>query len=543
MARVRRHTAKLTDSDFIDPRDPRIVHPQRVSVSDRGMIATAHYHATEAGQTIMNAGGNAVDAAIASAFALGVVEPAASGLGGQTMVMLYHAPSRKKVMLDGGSRAPHRVEPGDLPKSEQLRGHKATTVPSTPAVLAYLLERYGTKPLDEVLAPSIRLAENGYRVSPLQYYLTRRELKHLRAGTAAPFFLKNAQRPYSIGAKFAQPVLAGTLKRLAAAGIEDFYQGEIARAIHDDMVANGGLIRDDDLAQIPWPVERRPLSTHYDSLRVHTVGPPGAGRTLIEALNLLEEFSPQARDPDTPEGAVLLAHVIRRANIDRADRPEDIALFSQELELGDDITSKEYAHKAARRLRRRIRTQGETTHLSAMDADGNVVGITQSIERVYGAFAASPALGFLYNNYMSAFELTDISHPYYLRPNAVPWASVAPTIVFKGRQPAMVIGSPGSERIVSAILQVLLRIERGATPFDAVQAPRLHCSVGGKVSLEASRMRDDIPDALRRHGFEIDVRDPYSFYLGSVQLVVRDGSGKLVGVADPRRDGSAGGPS
>jgi gamma-glutamyltranspeptidase/glutathione hydrolase len=176
-----------------------------------------------------------------------------------------------------------------------------------------------------------------------------------------------------------------------------------------------------------------------------------------------------------------------------------------------------------------------------MDGSGNSVALTQSIERVYGSFSACPELGFLYNNYMSAFEYRDITHPYYLRPNAVPWASVAPTLVFKGQQPWMAIGSPGSERIVSAILQVLLRLERGTTPFDAVEAPRMHCSIQGKVSLEATRMRDDIPPLLRRHGFDIDVRDPYSFYLGCVQLVLREG-GDFVGVADPRRDGSAGGP-
>jgi gamma-glutamyltranspeptidase/glutathione hydrolase len=277
-------------------------------------------------------------------------------------------------------------------------------------------------------------------------------------------------------------------------------------------------------------------------LRVFTFGPPGAGRTLIEALNLLSQFPESQRDPDSPQGALLLAHVIRKANLDRSDRPEDPALFAQELELGEDIIHLNYAKRVARRIKNRIKSHGDTTHLSVMDREGNVVALTQSIERVYGSFAACPELGFLYNNYMSAFEYRDIAHPYYLRPNAVPWASVAPTIAFRGQQPWMAIGSPGSERIVSAILQVLLRLERGATPFDAVEAPRLHCSISGKVSLEATRMRDDIPRLLTRHGFEIDARDPYSFYLGCVQLVLRD-KGAFVGVADPRRDGSAEGPS
>jgi gamma-glutamyltranspeptidase/glutathione hydrolase len=322
--------------------------------------------------------------------------------------------------------------------------------------------------------------------------------------------------------------------------VEDFYQGEIARLIHDDMEHNGGYVRDDDLAQIPWPVERRPLTARFDDLRVITFGPPGAGRTLIEAVNLLNQFTPAQRDPDTPQGALLLTEIIRKANLDRADQPEIPNLYPQEL--GEDITRLEYARGVAKQIWGHLRTSGETTHLSAMDSDGNVVALTQSIERVYGSFAASPQLGFLYNNYMSAFEYQDITHPYYLRPNAVPWASVAPTIVFRGRRPWLAVGSPGSERIVSAILQVLLRLQRGATPLEAVEAPRMHCSVTGKVSLEGSRMRDDIPKSLAKNGFEIDVRDPYSFYLGCVQLVLQDKSGDFIGVADPRRDGSAGGP-
>ena len=530
------------DTELTDPRDPRFIYPQRVSVSKQGMIATAHYLATNAGTELLRQGGNAADAAVAAAFALGVVEPAASGLGGQSMALIYQGGTKRKVALDGGSRAPNRVSPGELERTHRLRGHKATTVPSTPAVLAYILDRYGTKSLAEALAPALRYAEEGYPVSPLQYFLTRRELRHLKQGTAARFFLKNGVQPWAIGNRFKQPVLATTLKRLACAGVEDFYQGEIARKIHVDMEANGGYIQHDDLARIPWPVERRPLTTRFSDMRVFTFGPPGAGRTLVEALNLLGQFPETLQDPDGPEGALLLAHVLRKANLDRADQPDDPALFSQDLELGKDITEMNYAVSIAKQIKRRIVTQGDTTHLSAMDKHGNVIDITQSIERVYGSFAASPDLGFLYNNYMSSFEYKDITHPYYLRPNAVPWASVAPTIVFKGRYPWLVLGSPGSERIVSAVVQVLLRIKRGAHPFDAVEAPRLHCSVHGRVSLEASRFRDDIPKMLGRHGFNMDVRDPYSFYLGSVQLVIRGPKGELMGVADPRRDGSAGGP-
>ncbi|MGD8913931.1 MAG: gamma-glutamyltransferase [Candidatus Thiodiazotropha sp.] len=536
-----RKTRKPLDMDLLEPSDHRVVQPQRVGVSAKGMVSTQHYLATEAGTEMLKSGGNAVDAAVAAAFALGVVEPAASGLGGQTMMLIHLADCGRKFCLDGGTRAPHRTPPGELERAEQLRGHKATTVPSTPAVLAWALQHYGTKPLEETLQPAIRIAEEGYRVSPLQHYLTKREIHHLKVHSGARLFLKNGRTTYPIGAVFRQPALAFTLRRVAEVGIEDFYQGAIARQIHDDMIANDGLIRDDDLAQIPWPVERRPLATHFSNQRVFTFGPPGAGRTLIEALNLLEQFSQSQRDPETPEGALLLANVIRKANLDRSDRPDDPTLFAQELELGEDITHLDYAKRVAKRIQTKIKTHGETSHVSVMDAEGNAVGLTQSIERVYGSFSASPELGFLYNNYMSAFEYQDITHPYYLRPNAVPWASVAPTLVFRGHKPWLTIGSPGSERIVSAILQVLLRLERGATPFDAVEAPRMHCSIKGKVSLEGTRMRDDIPTMLRRRGFDVSVRDPYSFYLGCVQLVLHEND-EFIGVADPRRDGSAKGP-
>ncbi|WP_300673762.1 gamma-glutamyltransferase [Desulfoluna sp.] len=532
---------RLLDTDLVDPSDKRIHNPQRVGVSKVGMVASQHHMATAAGRTLLAEGGNAVDAAVATAFALGVAEPAASGLGGQTMLTLHLNEADRTFCLDGGSRAPNRTPTGALERAEQLRGHRATTVPSTPAVLFHALKHYGTKSLSEVLAPAIALAEEGYRISPLQHHLTKRELKHLKAHSAAPFFLKGGKTPYPIGAIFRQPVLAATLKRLAKEGIEDFYQGEIARLIHEDMETNNGLLRDDDLAQIPWPVERQPLTTTFGATEVFTLGPPGAGRTLIEALNLLEHFPELPGAIDTPNGILRLSNIIRKANLDRSDRPADPTLFAQELELDEDITHKEYAARAAGRIHRRIKAGGETTHLSTIDKAGNMVALTQSIERVYGSFAAAPGLGFLYNNYMSAFEYRDITHPYYLRPNAVPWASVVPTLLLKGGKPWLSIGSPGSERIVSAVLQVLLRLFRGDTPYNAVEAPRMHCSIGGKVSMEGTRMRNDIAPLLSRHGFDVHIRDPYSFYLGCVQLVMQTEDG-FMGVADPRRDGSAEGP-
>lgn len=537
------------DTDLVDLGDRRTVRPQRLSFSPYGMASTAHYRATEAATEVLAAGGNAVDGAVAAAFALGVCEPQASGLGGQSVLLVHLVDPRRTFILDGSSRAPNHATPGSLDRADRRFGYKATTVPSTPATLGYALEKYGTRTLADVLAPSIRLAKSGVEVSELFRALSRREAKSLRKGNAAPLFLTSSGRAHAVGAKLVQPALAKTFEGLARRGIEDFYTGRIARRIHADMQANGGLLDKDDLAQVPWPIERKPLSTKFHGMRVVTCPPPGAGRVLVEMLHLVEQFDEKLWDADQPGGALLLAEIMRQGARDRLDRPFDAEFYAQVDE--HRMTDRGYAVEVAKKIRRILRkrpdpgppppaTTGETTHLTVMDRDGNVVALTQSIERVFGAKVATPDLGFLYNNYMSAFEYEDSSHPYAMRPNAVPWASVAPTIVFRGRRPWVALGSPGSERIVTSVLQVLLRLITHS-PFEAVDAPRLHCNTAGRVSLETARFRDDIPRVLAQYGFEIDERDPYSFYLGCVQLVMRDRYG-FIGVADPRRDGSASGP-
>jgi gamma-glutamyltranspeptidase/glutathione hydrolase len=505
------------------------------------MVSTAHYGATEAGVRMLERGGNAIDAAVAAALALGVCEPAASGLGGQTMMLVHTDADSRTVALDGSSRAPNRavLEAFDDRTKEVRHGYRATTVPSSLATYHYALSRFGRLKWGEVFEPAIALAEDGYEVSLLQYRLTRRERRHLKKHSAAQFFL-NEGKAYRPGSVFTQPVLARTLKRIAEQGVEEFYAGETAELIERDMEANGGLLRMDDLAQIPHPIERRPLTGKLDSARVFTMPPPGAGRTLIEMMNVYQQLPPSKADLDTPDGAVMFAEIIQQAFLDRQDRPFDPNFYSQVS--SKEMLRVEYARKVAKRLTKKVLGRGETTHLSVMDSDGNVVALTQSIENVYGSFCATADLGFLYNNYMNAFDYDDASHPYYMRPNAVPWASVAPTIVFRGRKPWIAIGSPGSERIAPSILQVLIRL-RNSTPLGAVDAPRMHCSLDGKVSLEASRIRDDVPRALARHGFEVVMREPYSFYLGCVQMVIRNHkTGELTGVADPRRDGAAAGP-
>lgn len=513
--------------------------PQRLAVSPHGMAATAHHRATDAAVEILTDGGNAVDAAVAASLALAVCEPAASGLGGQSMALIHLAEDRRTMALDGSSRAPNRATPGLLSSRQRRWGHAATTVPSTPAFLEYARRYYGTMPLARLAEPAIRLASEGVEVSALMHRLIARQRDSLAEGAAGAVFLDAEGRPPEVGSTLCQPALADTLRRLAESGVSDFYHGDIAREICRDMEAHDGLLHADDLAQLPWPMERRPLSGRYDSLRALTFPPPAAGRTLVEMLNILKQLPPEKRDLNTLDGQLSLVEVIRRAYLDRRDRPFDPDFYPQVQDRR--MLSEDYAKLVARQVRSRISGRGETTHLSVMDRHGSVVALTQSIERVFGAAVLAPKLGFLYNNYLSAFEYTDMSHPYYLRPNAVPWASVAPTIVMRGRRPWLALGSPGSERIAPAIVQVLLRILNGASAMDAVSAPRLFCSLKGVVSLEASRFRDDLPRRLEKLGFTVDRREAFSFYLGCVQLVAR-GRREFTGVADLRRDGAAGGP-
>ena len=530
---------KVVDTEFTEPKKVKVPEPQRVAISGKGMVSTAHFSATKAGVSILEAGGNAFDAAVAAAFALGVCEPTASGLGGQTMMLIHHAETDQTLAIDGSSRAPNRALNEDFAKkSTQLHGYRAMTVPSTPVTLNYVLQRYGSLSLADVLSPAVQLAEEGYVITELQHKLQRREMKNFKKGNAGPGFLRNGEKAYAVGQVFRQPALASTLKRLSDAGIEDFYTGDIAAEICRDMAENDGLIQLDDLAQIPYPIEREPVTGRLGNMMVHTMPPPGAGRTLIEMINILKKFPTSERNLDTPDGILMLTEVIRRAQLDRIDRPYEPNFYPQVQDRR--MMSGEYAKLVAKQVQARIKTGGETTHLSVMDDKGNVVALTQSIERVYGSKVYTPSLGFLYNNYMSAFEYEDITHPYHLRPNAVPWASVAPTIIFKSRKPWLAIGSPGSDRITSTILQILVRL-RKQSPFDAVAAPRIHSSYKGKVSLEAAHMRDDLPALLKSRGFDVDIREPMSFYLGCVQLV-RLEDNEFVGVADPRRDGAARGP-
>jgi gamma-glutamyltranspeptidase/glutathione hydrolase len=522
-----------------------------------GMVSTAFPDATKAGVRILKKGGNAVDAAVAAAFALGVCEPQASGLGGQTMMLIYRkAKDKDKVTaIDGSSRAPSLAHAKAIYRNDRSLGYRATTVPSTPATLWYVHDRYGRLPWKEILKPAIRICKNGYAITELQHRLQVRELKNFKdveSRSGAKYFLKDGA-PYEVGEVFRQPDLANLLRTLAKKGIKEFYMGKVAKKIDADMRENGGLLRYDDLALIPWPIERKALKRRFRGLTVYTMPPPGSGRTLLFTLLMIDAIPPGVLTMDQQRYNYLLAEIFRKALLEREDRPFDPDFYPQVSEK--EMLSRKYARACILKIMSKVDStllpviatddekSGETTHLSVMDGEGMAVSLTQSIERVYGSKAAAEGLGFLYNNYLNDYEYSKASHPFYLRPNASPWATVAPTLIFAKKRLWMALGSPGSERIFSSITQFLLHVVDEGMPIgDAMTAPRIHCSLGGMVSLEADRFPEELVEFLKEKKYRIDKREPYSFYLGAIHAVLKkhDGSG-FQGVAEVRRDGTAGG--
>lgn len=519
----------------------------------RGAVASAFPGATAAGIEMLAQGGNVVDAACAVGLALCVCEPQASGLGGQSTGLLYF--DGKTTAIDGSSRVPSlahrsRVTPGDC-----RIGYRAATVPSTPATYGWLHRAYGVLEWGTVLEPAIRLARDGYRITDLQSKLLDRELDNFKAVescSGARFFLKDADTPYVAGELFRQPELADVLEVIARRGVEAFYQGELADQIDADMCANDGFLRADDLALIPWPIERKPLARRYRKLLVKTMPPPGSGRTLLLVLMILNNLESKFLRRRTPSRYHFVAEAFRKAFIQRLDRPFDPATYPQIREK--KMLSRDNARALALTIAEEMDVDlpledpvgtetGETTHFTVMDAEGNTVSMTQSIEQVYGSKAAADGLGFLYNNYMMALELENPSHPYFLRPNAVPWSSAAPTIVFRKKEPWLALGSPGSERIYSTLGQFMVRVIDGSdTIRGAMEEPRFHCSIGGTFNLEAERFDPTVVDHLRQLGYKIKEREPFAFYHGCVQAVLRRQTGPgFEAVADVRRDGTASG--
>ncbi len=524
---------------------------RKCAVSKKGMVSSGFPNATHAGVEIFKKGGNAIDAACATALALGVCEPQASGIGGQSMAILYV--NKKSIAIDGSSRSPSLAHSSIYQKKRNRElGYKASTVPSTLAVLGHLHERYGRLEWPKIVRPAIRICEHGYKITQLQHDLQVRELDNfmtIKSKSGAMYFLKDGEIPYEVGDTFIQEDLADTLRYVSAHGYRTFYHGQIAKKIDKDMIKNHGLIREEDLSYIPEPIERQPISRRYRGVRVTTLPPPAAGRTMLLVLMMLNHLPSKFVRSSKKESYHFIAETFRKAFLHRVQRPFNPHTY---LQAQDKLhLERSFAKQMAESIHNTMDATlpmrdpefggDDTTHLSVMDDEGNAIGITQSIELAYGSKAAAEGLGFLYNNYMSAFEFTNPNHPYFIRPNAIPWTSVSPSLVFRDGKLWMVLGSPGSQRIFSAVSHFLSRMIDGNLPMsEAIERPRFHCSIGGTISIEEGGFSDELLDFLTDLGYTISKKERFSFYHGAIHAVLKRQTGEgFQGVAEVRRDGTA----
>jgi len=526
-----------------------------------GMVVSAHPLASAEGAEVLARGGNAVDAAVATAFALGVVEPYSSGLGGGGFMLIYPGPGQEVAVLDYREVAPLRAS-RDLYQKEgrvvaglSTTGHLAVAVPGTVAGLAQALSRYGSLSLAQVLAPAIRLAEEGFEVSPVleqRLILTRSKLKKNEA--AASIFLRHGL-PYHRGQVLKQPDLARTLRAIAEQGPEVFYRGWIADAIAKDMQAHGGLITREDLDRFE-PRWRQPVTGTYRGYQVVSMPPPSSGGAiLIEMLNVLEGYDLARLGYPSAETAHLLAETMRFAFADRAAFLGDPALVEIPL---DKLLSKEYADylresiqpnraTPSREIRRGNLLPPEsatTTHVSVVDGRGGAVALTQTINTLFGAGVVAPGTGVLLNNEMDDFSADPGAPNAYglvqgeanaIAPGKVPLSSMSPTLVFKDGKLWMVLGSPGGPRIITTVLQVIVNmVDFGMSLPEAVAAPRLHHQwLPDQLYLEHDRLSFPGRRELTKKGHVL------KHYLlpcnAQAVMVLPDSS--LLGASDPRGEG------
>jgi len=524
-------------------------------------IASAHPLATAAGREILDAGGNAFDAAVAVSAALAVVEPYSSGIGGGGFWLLHRAADGFETMVDGRERAPlaaHRDlyldEAGEVVPGLSMDGALAAGIPGEPAALAHVAERYGRLPLAASLAPAIRLAREGFEVDAHYRAMARFRRDVLRRQPeAARLFLADGEVPPP-GYRIRQPELAATLERLAAKGREGFYGGELARALVAGVRAAGGIWSLRDLADYRV-VERTPVRGRYRGVDIVTAAPPSSGGVvLMEALNILAGY-PLAR-LDEATRTHLIVEAWRRAYRDRA-------LYLGDPDFVDLPLARLLSPDYAAGLRAGIRfdratpsaalapvTAGpegpHTTHFSILDAEGNRVAATLSINYPFGAAFVVPGTGVLLNDEMDDFSAKPgVPNAYGLvgaEANAIApgkrmLSSMTPTFLDDGRRVA-VLGTPGGSRIISMVMLGTLAFVEGGTPADWVARPRFHHQyLPDIVQLEPDALSPEVRTALRARGHLLEQQTrPW----GNMQALVWDrGSGRVEAASDPRGVGAA----
>ena len=522
-----------------------------------GAVASAHPYASQSGLSVLQRGGNAIDAAAAVALTLGVVQPAWSGIGGGGFMLIHLAKTGENIIIDYRETAPKRATAGmyrlradgEVADDENSIGFKAVGVPGALAGLTLALDRYGTTTLKDAAQDAIGYATNGYDVSPFlaSIMLLNSDAaydKFIANPATGKLMLKPDGSTYRTGEKLVMSDLARSLERIADNGIAEFYEGSLADAIVTDMAENGGLLGKDDLMGYETRF-RDPLVASYKGMQIITMPPPSSGGVaLVQLLKVLEDVGLRGKGPNTVETIDMMAKALgsvwparaRVADPDYADVPVDdlvsepfVAKLKEKAFDGDSSGSGKVD----------FRDNSQTTHFSVIDGEGNVVAVTESVECYFGSGVVVPDTGILLNDTMHDFDPAP-GGLNSVQPGMRPMSSMTPTIFMKDGAPVLVLGSAAGPRIITAVFQVALNVlEHGMNVQDAIDAPRFHFQGGeGNPLVVESRLPEQVRSDLAGLGYTIEVRDEYDFFFGGVHAIsARDGT--LHGGADPRRDGGA----
>ena len=522
----------------------------------KAAIASAHFTATEAGHEILAAGGNAFDAAIAVSATLAVVEPESSGIGGGAFWLLHRAEDGMNVMVDAREKAPaaaHRDmfldDNGQVNRDLAVNGPLAAGIPGEIAGLAHLAEHYGRLPLSRSLQPAIRAARDGFAVDEKYHSLMLRRAEAVRRWpAAADALLVDGEAP-PVGHLIRLPDLAWVLEQVAEHGRDGFYAGEVAKRLVDGTRAAGGIWTLDDLAAYEV-AERTPIYTEYRDYQLVTAPPPSSGGIAIaEMLNILEPFDLEAMDP--VKRTHLVVESMRRAYRDRALYLGDPDFYEVPVER---LTSQLYADGLRASIHPDKATPSsmlpgrefdqlgtDTTHFSIIDADGNMVAATLTVNLPFGAAFMPPGTGLLLNNEMDDFSAKPGEPNAYgligftaneIQPGKRPLSSMTPTFMI-GPQRQAAIGTPGGSRIITMVLLGVLDFMAGNGPESWVSLPRYHHQfLPDQISAEADAFSQDEVAALQAMGHVVEVRDST---WGNMHGVMWDRStGEVSGGSDPR---------
>ena len=533
-------------------------HTPKDEISANGMVAAAHPLAAQTGVDILQKGGNAIDAAVATAFALNAVEPNASGIGGGGFMLIRFAETGEVIVLDYREVAPAAATK-DMFASEEasaqrwsVEGGKAVGVPGTLMGLKEALDNYGTMTLEEVMTPAIEYMENGFEITETFSQMIEDNYEKL-ANWNDPFeiaYLKDGL-PLETGDVLIQEDLAKTYREILGIGIEHLYGGELGQKIVDAVQAQGGILELQDLIEYQ-PRMLEPITGDYRGYDIFSMPPPSSGGThLIQILNIMENFDIASMNYHGPTHISVMAEAMKMAFADRAQYMGDPA-FATDMPL-EGLTSKEYAKFLADQIEIKEPKMEvpagdpagyehhSTSHISVIDAEGNAVALTQTINYFFGSGVIVPGVGIIMNNEMDDFAKSPDS-PNAPEPGKIPLSSMSPTIIEKDGETFMVLGTPGGTRIFTAMTQIISNVIDFSMSMDeAIEAPRMHCfSSGGEA--RPIYVESLIPaitiEALRALGNEVEVRGAHDLYFGGAQGIMLK-KGVLFGGGDSRRDGVA----